>query len=551
MREFVNADSSGKKYKQFRIVLREIENHPSESYYILKSIILNSLYGVDIMKEAVETAKLRLFLKLVAQTDDIDNVEPLPDIDFNIRCGNTLVGFASEEDLRKGLTWTLDGQAARPAIEESCETVAMAFTRYKQIQLKQNDAYEEFFQAKKELNKRLKTLNERLNELLYLQASGFKYDRWLSTHQPFHWFAEFYEIVHDKGGFDVIIGNPPYLEVRQIDYEPKQLRTYNTGAVHSMCIERSLQILTKNGNISMIVPLAIVCTQRMVIVQNMLEKGRTTWYSNFAWRPGKLFENANRALTIFVSNHTERKKVFTTKYLKWQSDTREYLFPTMNFNGWHNQRNSFWIPKIGNELENSILKKLLSADYNISYLLSNNSTHRIYYRTTGGLYWKIFTNFPPKFFLNGKEGKSSRETSFCVKERDQDIKVCALLSSNLFWWWYTITSNLRDVNPSDIQGFKFPKSVLTDKYILSLGIKYLKNLESNSSMLTRIQKQTGETQTQCFKVSYSKPIIDEIDFLLGNHYSFINEEIDFIINYDIKYRMRKEIDNGEDEEYTN
>jgi hypothetical protein len=550
MREFIEVDNahSGKKFKQFRIVLKEIENHPSEAYYILKSIILNNLYGVDIMKEAVETAKLRLFLKLVAQTDDIDNVEPLPDIDFNIRCGNTLVGFASEEDLQKGLNWTLDGPVARPAIEESCETVAKAFSRYKQIQLTQNDNYKEFCEAKKELNKRLRVLNERLNKLLHLQASGLKYEHWLTSYQPFHWFAEFYEIVHDKGGFDVIIGNPPYLEVSQIDYKPEDLKTFTTGAVHSMCIERSLQILKKGGNISMIVPLAIVCTQRMTMVQKLLENERTTWYTNFAWRPGKLFENVNRALTIFVSNASIKKEVLTTKYLKWHSETREDLFPSISFIGWYQKKTSFWVPKIGEIIETSILQKVLSSNNSVSFLLARNSNYRIYYRTTGGLYWKIFTNFSPMFSLNGKKGKSSRETSFTVREKNQDIICVALLSSNIFWWWYTVTSNLRDLNPSDIQGFKFPSEILIDYRLLKLGEEYLKDLEQNSVMLTRIQRQTGETQTQSFKIAYSKTIIDKIDKVLSEHYGFTTEELDFIINYDIKFRMGKELDSGEDEE---
>jgi len=56
-------------------------------------------------------------------------------------------------------------------------------------------------------------------------------------------------------------------------------------------------------------------------------------------------------------------------------------------------------------------------------------------------------------------------------------------------------------------------------------------------MLVRQQKQTGKTETQCFKIQMSKPIIDEIDRVLAKHYGFTEEELDFIINYDIKYRM--------------
>lgn len=551
MENFV-AEAPKGKYKFFEETLAQVKapEHPNLQYFIYKSIILRNLYGVDIMKEAVEIAKLRLFLKLVATVEANYKkpnlgLEPLPDIDFNIRSGNTLIGFATQTELEKGLKWKLDYEGDEDRIKESCDVVARAYSRYKEIQLSHGDDYKKFKEAKEELNTRLRELNNELNPLLHKQYSGIPYPKWLSDYQPFHWFAEFYEIVQVNGGFNVIIGNPPYLENRQIEYEPKFLATFSSGAVHSMCIERSLQILKNGGNISMIVPLAIVCTQRMTMVQNLLENQRLTWYLNFAWRPAKLFENVNRALTIFVSNSDNKTGTYTSKYLKWQSETRVNLFTTLSFIPFHAKRTSFWVPKLGAELETDILKKILGAKTSVSHLLSSNSENKIYYRTTGGLYWKIFTNFSPKFFVKGKEGKSSRETYFSVKEKNQDLLLVAVLSSDIFWWWYTVTSNLRDLNPSDIQGFRFPTSVLTDETIIRLGKKYLKDLDKNSEMLTRVQKQTGETQTQSFKIKLSKPIIDEIDTAIAGHYGFTEEEVDFLINYDIKFRLGKDEDDEE------
>ena len=68
------------KFIDFRKVLERIEKHPNRRYFIFKSIIVNNLYGVDIMEEAIEICKLRLFLKLVAQIDQVESIEPLPDI---------------------------------------------------------------------------------------------------------------------------------------------------------------------------------------------------------------------------------------------------------------------------------------------------------------------------------------------------------------------------------------------------------------------------------------------------------------------------------------
>ncbi|MCE9557643.1 MAG: hypothetical protein K8R88_01705 [Armatimonadetes bacterium] len=93
---------------ELRTEVERINDHPSAEYFIKKSIIVNNLFGVDIMEEAVEICKLRLFLTLIAtveRDDSKDNfgVEPLPDIDFNILAGNTLVGYTSIEDI--GRLW--------------------------------------------------------------------------------------------------------------------------------------------------------------------------------------------------------------------------------------------------------------------------------------------------------------------------------------------------------------------------------------------------------------------------------------------------------------
>ena len=73
----------------FEKEIHRVNVHNNENYFILKSIIVNNLFGVDIMEEAVEICKLRLYLKLIAQVDGVEGIEPLPDIDFNIRTGNT------------------------------------------------------------------------------------------------------------------------------------------------------------------------------------------------------------------------------------------------------------------------------------------------------------------------------------------------------------------------------------------------------------------------------------------------------------------------------
>ena len=528
------------RFKDFRKVLEDIDRHPNRRYFILKSIIINNLYGVDIMEEAIEICKLRLFLKMVAQIEDVGQIEPLPDIDFNIQAGNTLVGYTTHDEVERAVTENrIDFDNIMERIEEKAEDVKELFERFREQQTELGGVVTT--DDKQVLRDKLKVLEDELN--LYLAGEYDvdlnrepAYQNWLSSHKPFHWFIEFYGILKD-GGFDVIIGNPPYLELNQVDYTPStNLTSYQTGAIHAMCMDGSLKLLNRQGCMSMIVPLALVSTQRMQIIQNLLEKSHNVWYSNYSWRPGKLFDTVNRALTIFIATPSTQGQTFSTNYQKWTSDNRGLLMYGINYVEIPRHRTAVWAPKLGMEIENALLEKCLTIN-TVLKLFMARSRHQVYHRTTGGLYWKVFIDFPPAFRVNGRLGHSTRETSFSVVTSEILRPVIAVLSSDLFWWWYTITTNCRDLNPYDIQNFPIPESALYDAQLVRLGEMYLEDLQHNSTMLVRHQRQTGRTETQSFKIQKSKPIIDQIDRALAQHYDLTDEELDFIINYDIKYRM--------------
>ena len=528
-----------RRYSDFREILERIAQHPNREYFVLKSIIINNLYGVDIMDEAIEICQLRLFLKMVAQIDNVKQIEPLPDIDFNIQAGNTLVGYATYDAVEKPEKGRFDFENAMERIKEKAEDVNILFQEFRRQQITLGGAVTPA--DKQVLQDRLQELEDELN--LYLaEEYGIDpnkqsdYENWLHTHKPFHWFIAFYGILQD-GGFDVIIGNPPYLELNEVDYTPNtNLASYETRAIHAMCIDCSLRLLNQQGCLSMIVPIALVSSQRMQIMQTLLEKSHNVWYANYSWRPAKLFDTVNRPLTICVATPSVPGQTFSTNYQKWTSDDRYLLMYSVDYVKIPSHRTAAWAPKLGTEIETTLLEKCISIK-SVLRLFTTRSQHKVYHRRTGGLYWKVFTDFPPKFRGNGKSGRSSTETSFSVQTSEILKPIVAVLSSNLFWWWYTITTNCRDLAPYDIQNFHVPKSALYDPQLLKLAEAYLEDLQRNSIMQVRVQKRTGHTETQSFKIQKSKHIIDEIDRVLAKHYGFTDEELDFIINYDIKYRM--------------
>ena len=108
-------------------------------------------------------------------------------------------------------------------------------------------------------------------------------------------------------------------------------------------------------------------------------------------------------------------------------------------------------------------------------------------------------------------------------------------------------SDCRNINKPEIESFLITLNTIdaqTKMSLESLSKKLSKGLQENSKYLV-YNYSTGRRRFQAFYPRKSKPIIDEIDKVLAVHYGFTDEELDFIINYDIKYRMGDELNSEE------
>lgn len=235
---------------------KEIEqDHPSINYYIKKKIITNNLYGVDIMEEATEIAKLRLFLALVSSAQTVDQLEPLPNIDFNIMSGNSLIGMmrVDPNQFNKHIAPTgkkPKGKVVKkqnlfePAVilgnlfaaehakgyQQLINEKEAAIRAYKNAQGIGSEGLQEL---RDNIQKQEKEANDILNQLLLEEFNnlGIRYENvvWdavknkegksvkrpvtledIKALEPFHWGYEFSDIFRKKNGFDAIITNPPW-----------------------------------------------------------------------------------------------------------------------------------------------------------------------------------------------------------------------------------------------------------------------------------------------------------------------------------------------------
>lgn len=226
--------------------LKKIESeHPSISYYIKKRVITDNLYGVDIMEEATEIARLRLFLALVSSARSVDDLEPLPNIDFNILPGNSLIGlihvdpdrFAKPSNGKLVTKSFLDEHIAdeyRTVLKDKNESLRL----YREHSFKRSDDAagsqgERLLMLRDAIQKVRNDSYQKLNWILKgdFDELGIKREEvvWddsknrvgspkkrsmteadVTSLHPFHWGFEFDQILNCRGGFDAIITNPPW-----------------------------------------------------------------------------------------------------------------------------------------------------------------------------------------------------------------------------------------------------------------------------------------------------------------------------------------------------
>lgn len=590
MEEFVaKADQAGetRKYPDFRHILARMndrEKHPNREYFILKSIILNNLYGVDIMPEAVEICKLRLFLKMAAVVEPDPQkpnygLEPLPDIDFNIRDGNTLVGFVSADEVRgvtadskpeqismfvedsSGEQLTLlpnikESRVYKDIIEE-LELVERIYDLFRRQQLELGG--EVTAGHKRNLRDQLNKLTDKLN--IYLAKlynidqvrEQEKFQQWLETHKPFHWFAEFYGIMK-RGGFDVIIGNPPYVEYspQKVGYFIKDYATTTCRNLYAFILERNTKLSTDKTRSGMIVPHSAFCTDRMGPLMDLFRNNYSIWVSTYDIRPAKLFNGVDQRLAIYITSQNDRKETYSTKYFRWHENARPHLFALLKYNRATKISYENSLAKLGSSMEESILNKILAQNKINQYFTGPEIVH--YHNAPR--YWIRAMTFTP-YFWNERDGEkmSSQIKSLNTSNKENAKIITAVLNSSLFYWWFILFSDSRHLNMREVKRFSLSIDKMKSNHkeaLLDLCDQLMDDYKKYAKRKECYYRKTGKVIYDEFYPRFSKNIIDEIDKILALHYGLTDEELDFIINFDIKYRvgtndLEEETDSDESE----
>jgi len=182
----------------------------SSTYHFKKHVMTENLHGVDINPGGVEICKLRLWLSMIS---DATKIEPLPNIEFNVRHGNSLLGFIDAT-----------GDVGDTATLEDPQSIKTKFRdRNKLIE---EYRHERNTRQAGELKKRIDLLtmkyradlDRKLCVKLHKNIERLRAEQWFV---PFHWVMEFSPIF-EAGGFDLVVGNPPFSRQERIPKSQKE-----------------------------------------------------------------------------------------------------------------------------------------------------------------------------------------------------------------------------------------------------------------------------------------------------------------------------------------
>jgi adenine-specific DNA-methyltransferase len=397
--ELIVTDEDGELF-EYNPTNKESQRIQETLFHEKQTIIENCLFGVDINQNSVKICRLRLWIELLKNTyyKNETELETLPNIDINIKCGNSLISrFALDADLKQALRkseskWTIDSYRIAVDTYRNAQSKEQKHEMERLInEIKTN------FRSEISLNdpkaKRLRTVRGELftitNQGQLFELSKKEKANWnakvekLTTEaqkleseieeiksnkiyeNAFEWRFEFPEVLDDNGdfvGFDVVIGNPPYIRIQNlehniIDYYKSNYKSFFQKAdIYLLFIEKAISILKENSGLSFINPTLFLSSGYGQGLREFLLKYQVSRIVDFGDLP--VFEEAITYTGIFFISKSKPSNIEFKKI-----DSLSGIIASLNESKYEsfNQSNfgkENWVLK--NDKHNNLLNKLQS-----------------------------------------------------------------------------------------------------------------------------------------------------------------------------------------------
>jgi hypothetical protein len=420
-------------------LLSQVDGHPSARYFIRKHIAIRNLYGTDLMAGAIETAKLRIFLALAACVDRREELQPLPDLDFNLKVGNLVVGFKDADDVDRVGADLLTATRLielQPMIDDYAKL-------YNNFVTAVESGSQKLSSLKAELQAKERELRHSSNEI-YAEATRIgprQFDVWLETARPFHWFCEFPSVLR-RGGFDVIIGNPPYVRMTQLPgYTAVGYAASGCPDLFAVCYERSLSLLAPTGRHAFIVMAALSISEEYRPLREVVaQRQGAEWWATFGRIPAGLFPpNVRVRNSILVLG--PGKGVRATRHHLHKTAQRPWLLPSFEYS---------LVKRIKGDwpVRGGIAATILQALSELKPVVGAKSDQVVYVRPTAAYWLPVLPGASPVVDSTGRiiEVVDSGLKKLVLNDGESSADVVGVLGGKLAYLWWVLLGDDFHVN---------------------------------------------------------------------------------------------------------
>ncbi len=317
-----------------------------------KEIIENNIYGVDIERGAIDIARLRFWLSIVV---DSDKAEPLPNFDYKFMQGNSLLESYKGIDLSRISNRLSGGQS------KSTQLLLGLDSDYNRKNLQR--LMRDYFSVpdhKKKASMR-QAINDEVKHLIKefcgVNTSELEKLNPSANHEFFLWHTWFKDIF-DGGGFDIVIGNPPYISAIEAkktidDWVRQQYKRLYTTAVgtydiYVIFIELGFRLLRNNGTLSYITPSKYLSAEYAIALREYINNNysveQISDFSNI-----RVFENAG--VSTMISRFKKCKQRELVKFETYKSKTEVETSHTYKKSVLNLLPNNLWGALLSNQIE--------------------------------------------------------------------------------------------------------------------------------------------------------------------------------------------------------
>jgi len=319
-----------------------------------------------------------------------------------------------------------------------------------------------------------------------------------------------------KGKFNIIIGNPPYVE----DSKSGLSLEVKYGNIYANVLKNASNKLETNGSMGFVIPLSYISTPRMQRIRNDLFSTLPEQYIlSYADRPDCLFDSVHQKLCVLIGkNRRSEKQVYTSNYHYWYNDERKNLFSNA-----HVIKNNFWmddfIPKLGNVYDRDIFRKVLMPKNNTSvYENSRDGEESVFLNRREAFWMKAYRTFvdDPEYKVFSYNDPGEADYCYC------------LINSSLFWWYWICVSDCWHVS-KELNGFRAPK---IENYELATRMA---NSLRDKLEATKVYVGTRQTEYE-YKHKECLEEIHAIDDFVNSAFGLSEEECTYIKEFALRYR---------------